>query len=121
MTGYQGWKNYETWLFALWFSNDQYTHEEITRVVTEIKETVIEPDPQDYDDISDLAEALDEYESGKEEIPGDAADALKEWVEDHLYEILDAAKLDGTIFSDLLRNALSEVDWLEWANNLLEE
>jgi hypothetical protein len=120
-TTYNGWKNYETWLVNLWFTNDQYTSEEVNRVVSEIKDALDEPDPKAYDDITELSEALEEYESSKEDIPVEAADALKDWTEDYLYDILDTGHLGDTIFSDLLRNALSEVDWLEWATSLLED
>ena len=73
---YQGWPSYETWLTYIWLSNDPLLDETCML-------------------LAKSATAL-----------SNAADALAEFVEEHL-PALEAASLE----SDLLRAALYHVDW----------
>lgn len=55
-TGYNGWKNYETWLVALWINNDQGTQETAHNMAKEYR--------------------------GNEHTNYDLSHALKEWIEE---------------------------------------
>ena len=88
--GYQGWKNYETWVVKLWIDNDQGTQEyylDMTREFVKDTETRI----------GDLADRL------KEEIEGGAPD------------------IEASMYSDLMCAALSEIDFYELAEALIED
>jgi hypothetical protein len=89
--GYNGWKNYETWLVALWIDNDQGTY-------------------------SYSRELVSEAADGEEFPKVRAADALEEWIKDEILPDLGAS-----LASDLLNAAISEVDWFEIAENYLAE
>lgn len=49
------------------------------------------------------------------------ADLLKESYEESMQELLDAAKINCTVWHDLLGAALSEVRWDTIAKHLIEE
>lgn len=94
---YNGWKNYETWVTALWIDNEEcnqaYAHG--------LASGVIHNNPH-VDDVITHASIL--------------APLLKEWIE----EINPLAET-ATLFADLLNAALSDVDWYELAENYLAE
>lgn len=97
---YNGWKNYETWNVALWIDNDQGSYNERIRLAQE---------------------AWDEAEADRsftrlEQAQFDLADKLKDWIEEQ-----NPLANDASLFSDLLNAALSEVDWMEIAENWLED
>lgn len=83
--GYNGWKNYETWVIKLWIDNDQGS----------------------YNHFRELAKTEGRaYELGQ---------LIQE-------EIEEMNPIEGaSLFSDLMTAALSEVDWREIAESLLEE
>lgn len=97
---YNGWHNYETWAVNLWMSNDQGSS-------------------QYWEDAAqscwDEAEA-DKTFSREEQAGIDLADRLKEEFEGG-NPLTDQA----SVWSDLLTAALSEVDWLEIAEHLIED
>jgi hypothetical protein len=97
---YNGWKNYETWNVALWVSNEQGSERE-SRTMAQ--------------DAWDNAEACRTF-TRKERAVLDLADSLKEWIEEQ-----NPLASDASVWSDLLSAALSEVDWHEWAENLIED
>ena len=97
---YNGWNNYETWCVALWASNEQHTYN-LTCAMAQ--------------------DAYDNAEPGKhvtrtEQATMDLADALKEWMDSE-----NPLAGESSLWSDLLGAALSEVDWREWAENLMED
>jgi len=95
---YQGWKNYETWLVALWLDNDEYSYNYWRERTQEIWEGATADKPFSRRDRAML----------------ELSDTLKDEVEDA------APELEG-IFLDLLNAALSEVDWREIADHWLDE
>lgn len=99
---YNGWRNYETWLVALWMDNDQGSYESFRELAREIRE-IKGREPSKYlskqeVDIATLADALrDEF---------DEASPVAE---------------QSSVYADLMNAALSEVDWHEIAEHLLDE
>ena len=89
MTGYNGWKNYETWVVALWIDNDQSTYNYSRELAQEYRM----PDGAKYP----------------------LADALKSWVVNDLIpdvsglagDLLGAA-LDEVNWFEIAENYLSE-------------
>jgi hypothetical protein len=88
---YNGWANYPTWAVNLWLSNDESLHRTTLTIVEEIAN-----DP-------DLGR-------------GRVADAIKLYVRDDL-----APDLGASFAADLLGYALDQVDWIEIADNWIEE
>ncbi len=96
---YNGWTNYETWNVKLWLDNDEGSYRYWGATAQEV-----------YDE----AEADDSFTKA-ERAALDLADRLKD-------EINEAAPdLGASCFADLLGAALSEVDWMEIANALIED
>lgn len=104
-SGYNGWKNYETWAVALWIDNDQGTYSHSRERVREIAEEA----PDD----ANVARAIWNIEQAARY---NTADWLKEWVKDELLPDLGAS-----LAADLLGAACDEVDWSEIAENYLSE
>jgi hypothetical protein len=84
--GYNGWTNYETWCVNLWLTNDQESYEATRELVQ------------------------------RSHNPYEAAQALRDWVED-----TNPLQDQATVFTDLLNAALSEVNWHEIATHFVEE
>ena len=97
---YNGWTNYETWAVNLWLSNDQGTDRYW-------RETAHET----WDDAE-----KDPPLSRSERARFDLSDQLK-------HETEDGSPLSdvSSVYSDLLTAALSEVEWHEIADGLLED
>ncbi|KKN66712.1 hypothetical protein LCGC14_0468980 [marine sediment metagenome] len=95
-SGYQGWKNYETWNAALWINNDEGMYDYLQEELGRLRE-----DEEDHDEI---------------------VYALAQLMEDHFETMYDdnAAGLVGPL-ADLLRAAMSEIDWREISQSFLEE
>lgn len=95
--GYQGWTNHATWATALWIDNEEGFYNESRRIIREAADGQPE-------------EGMKKYS---------AARALKEWMEEFLYEAQE--KLGASLWSDLLSSAMDDVNWEEIAENWLEE
>jgi hypothetical protein len=103
---YQGWKNYETWAVKLWLDNEEPTY----RYWREAAE-----------EAWNEAEADDVF-TRSENARGALARRLKDDLDDNADETFPVLeKLNGTMYADLLNAALSEVEWHELANDMLEE
>lgn len=88
---YNGWYNYETWAIALWMDNEQGSQEYYNEMARDYK-----------GDVHRLADALKEsHESMAEE----SAPIL----------------FEANWMSDLFRAAMSEVNWREIAEHLLDD
>jgi hypothetical protein len=104
---YNGWTNYETWAVNLWMGNDQGSYsyynelaESTWKAARARPSTLMTRKECAARDLSDLLK--DEFEEGKD-------------------NLLEQAKLTSSVWADLLGAALSEVDWHEIANALLED
>jgi len=93
-SGYQGWENYETWLIALWLSNEEGIYRRWQERADELLEG------QDGD-----AEAA----------KGELAEELAQSFDEEADEMIPT----GTVFSDLIHAALGEVEWLEVAQDVM--
>lgn len=97
---YNGWANYETWCVKLWMDNDEGSYRYWK------SETL---------DAWEEAEA-DKYFTRKERAAFGLADRLKNEFGDN-HPLTDQAN----VYADLLGAALSEVNWDEIANSLLND
>jgi hypothetical protein len=111
---YNGWKNYETWAVALHLDNDHGTYEQVRETAQAFR---------------DGAETHDNVVSGiwtaDDAARFELADAIKDLAET-LCGVGDLSEDYGitepTLLAvDMIRAALSEVDWDEIARNVLSE
>jgi hypothetical protein len=104
---YNGWTNYETWCVNLWLRNDETLYAESRSIVAYACSEIDEPNYS--------------FESLTESRTYEAAQKLERYV-DALAEMTCPGCREGASFvSDLLSEALSEVDWREIAGNLVDE
>lgn len=95
-----GWTNYETWNVKLWLDNDQCSYAYWQETANDVWDA---SEPRSCFSRSDAARY-------------DLADQVKESIEEH-----NPLADDDSMYSDLLGAALSDVNWDEIANSLLEE
>ena len=88
---YQGYTNYETWAFSLWIDNDQ----------------------GDYNYAQELTESALKEDSEKARFI--LEDSFKDWWTEN-----NPLSDESSVFSDILITALSRVNWLEIADNWIE-
>ena len=89
---YNGWSTYETWLVNLWIQNDKALYASLHALVVD---------------------ADDAWE---------AKNVLMSWLDNEYDLFLEAAgATHGGLFPDLLKGALSEVNWYEIAKNWRDE
>lgn len=91
---YNGWTNYESWLVALWLGNE----------------------PWSYNGILELTENIQRENEESDWIGGLAA-AIEEFCEQNYFYHID----NSGLASDLLRSALSEVNFEEIAKHYLDD
>jgi len=102
--GYNGWRNYETWTVALWLDNERTSYEYWREEARRCQRKAM-TDPRVKDGIW----------TPKEAAMFNLADQLRD-------ELTDGIPLAApTMYADLLRAALTEVEWQEVAAILLAE
>ena len=102
---YNGWTNYETWVVNMWMDNNEGSYDYWREVAQEIHNNLEEP----TNSLTKMDEAMYLL-----------ADRLKDYHEEIKDEILGNVKLTSSVWADLLGAALSEVNWREIAEHLLE-
>jgi len=102
---YNGWTNYETWNVKLWMDNAEGSY----RCSQEQAQSA-------YDE----AEA-DESFTREERATLDLADTLKAEYEEAMHDWLEQSKRQASVWADLLGAALSEVNWHEIAEHMIDD
>jgi hypothetical protein len=102
---YNGWTNYETWNVKLWMDNERSSYEHYREMA---REALANPIENKY------------IESARDRSAIALADALKDEYEEASQELLERSKATASVWADLLGAALSEVNWREIANSLLD-
>lgn len=102
---YNGWTNYETWNVKLWIDNNQGDYEYWREQTRDCWANPVENQfIESHHDRAAIA----------------LADRLKDEFENAAQDILDAANQSASVWSDLLGAALSEVNWREIAESLID-
>jgi|694.fasta_scaffold09120_23 hypothetical protein len=104
-SAYNGWTNYETWVVNLWMDNQEGTYD----YWREVAEDVYNNEAEEQKHFTKMEDAV-----------GILADRLKNDHEDKKDDILESVELTSSVWADLLGAALSEVNWREIAEHLLE-
>ena len=102
---YNGWTNYETWVVNLWMDNDEGSQDYWVNVARHIYEHEAEEQPH-FTKMENAVIIL--------------ADKLRDDHEQAKDELLSDANLSSSLWADLLSAALSETNWKEIAEHLLE-
>lgn len=90
--GYNGWRNYETWLVNLWLSNDRGTYEYMVEIAEEVKE-------DEYPGLR-MADILKEdVENGMPSLDGMYGDLLSSAI-----DAVDFDEIGKTFMEEYLRN-----------------
>ena len=103
---YNGWRNYETWAVALHLGNDQGTQEFWAEHAEACYRDAVAADPDDNREDWTHAAAVA------------LADLLKHEIDD---EEMCPTLAGCSVYTDLLRAALGEVDWYEVATHFVED
>jgi hypothetical protein len=90
---YNGWNNYETWCVNLWIENEESEYNYWYDHAYNVKKE-FEEDTQEY--------------------------TLADMLKNNLEERAEEAMTEASVFSDLLRAAISEVDFGEIAKHMLD-
>lgn len=98
-TKYEGWTNYETWVVNLWMGNDQGSYEYWREVAQEFLNE--RKDDPAIDALSNITRAL--------------AERIKEQ-----HEGANPVEREATVYTDLMRGALSVVKWYNIAESLID-
>lgn len=104
---YNGWTNYETWNVKLWMDNDEGSYNYYTEVAQEC-----------YDN----AEASESPQFTRDEQATlDLSERLKEGYETAMHDWLEESKRSASVWADLIGAALSEVNWHEIAESMIQD
>ena len=102
---HNGYTNYETWVVHLWISNNE-----------------IEQDFYEDLTISAYMDSEDtKYLSKNEEARRKIVESLKGIYEEEIDGILEKSNTRSTVWSDLIEKSISNVNWHEIADHMLED
>jgi hypothetical protein len=104
---YNGWTNYETWAVKLWMDNNEGSYRNGCEQAQQAWEDAEDDGDNDFTREERAVYLLE--------------DRLKEEYEQAKDAILETAKMSASVWADMLGAALSEVNWREIAENMLEE
>lgn len=99
-SSYNGWSNYETWVVNLWLGNDEGAYTTCRSLTQRCFEEAV----------------ADEVLNRKERACYQLANELKEMIEDG-----NPLAGETSVYADLINASISEVNWKEIANNLLQD
>jgi hypothetical protein len=109
-TGYNGWKNYETWVIALWLDNEHHTYNLMRELATEaINEVLIEGNDFVFDG------------ENQKELIQKASFKLSDTIKNYIEENNPLAETEASVYGDLLKSAIAQADFTEIAEHYLEE
>lgn len=111
---YNGWTNYETWCVGLWVDNDQGSHEYWREAAREQLEEVTAGRESGKLDPPYSSQTIQQQAAGY------LAEHLKDSHEEGSAELLKAGRSEASIFADLIGAALSEVNWYEIAEHMID-
>jgi hypothetical protein len=95
---YNGWYNYETWNFALWFTPEDFAED---------MESIV----KDYVRADDAASCLSDADYQVLQF----SDFLKDWFDDYIFE--SVPDVGSPVVADLLNGAVSEINFQDVSEN----
>ena len=104
---YNGWTNYETWAVKLWMDNEEGSYHYWAEAALDAWNDARDKYPNQFMNRHDNARLI-------------LVDRLRNGHDSESEHPVFAAA-DGSVYADLLNAALSEVNWHEIADSLLEE
>lgn len=108
-TGYNGWKNYETWAIALWLDNDYGTYTLMRGSAMQSVEEVLQEAELDYQDVENR-KAMVQKASYK------LSESISEYIESN-----NPLASEASVYTDLLNAAIHDADLIEIAEHYLED
>lgn len=103
---YNGWTNYETWLVNLWMDNEQGSQ----AYWREMAQECLDAETSEEDTADETTEACNE-----------AARELAERIKGEHEDAQESQVTCVGLFADLLNAAMSEVDWRDIAQHLIDD
>lgn len=103
-TGYNGWRNYETWLVALWIDNDEGTQDAAREIA---QETALRSPERECPLLDNSYWAVPENRNRWYDRK--AGDAIRDFLEDPENGALPDT--GASLAADLIGSALESVDW----------
>ena len=100
---YNGWTNYETWCVALWLDNDETSYRYWSLVAEQTR-----------DDAQRCQQVKEKVWTTEQATRFNLADAIKSEITER------SPTQDASLYTDLIHAALSEVDWGEIAQAILD-
>ncbi len=108
-SGYNGWKNYETWVIALWLDNDYNTYTLMRGLAMQSVEEVLEEQELDY-----------QLSENRQKMVRKASYKISQIISEYIEENNPLAS-KASVYCDLLNSAIKEADFIEIAEHYLEE
>lgn len=114
-TTHNGWKNFETWVTASRFQDDEQENDAWRDRAAGLLASPTDILRRRHERYGQFANAMDDV-TDAQFVAIELAEEIKDRIEEEACKLLGAAGL----FTDLLNAAISEIDWLEIANYYVE-